>query len=57
VWDVDLLSTDVIKSYHADAETPTIFHPGETANAEPALPGWTVAVNDILPEDWEPPAK
>lgn len=58
VWGVDLLSMEVIKSYtSANPEMPTIFRPGEIAHAEPALPGWTVAVNDILPEDWEPPAK
>jgi Uma2 family endonuclease len=58
VWDVDLLSTDVVKSYRAtDPDAPTIFRPDEIADAEPAPSGWTVAVNDILPEDWEPPAK
>lgn len=56
VWDVDLLSMDTVKSYCADDPlTPRIFRPGDVANAEPALPGWSVAVNDILPEDWEPP--
>jgi Uma2 family endonuclease len=58
VWDVDLLSTEVVKSYWtASPETPNIFRPGELANAEPALPGWSVAVNDLLPDDWEPPAE
>jgi Uma2 family endonuclease len=58
IWDVDLLSTDVVKAYRAaDPVAPTIFRPGEIADAEPALPGWSVAVNEILPEDWEPPAK
>lgn len=58
VWDVDLLSNDVVKSYRADDSTvPSIFRPGDIANAEPALPGWTVAVNDILPDDWEAPVK
>lgn len=56
VWDVDILSNDVVKSYRADNPTsPLIFRPGDVANAEPALPGWSVAVNDILPDDWEPP--
>jgi Uma2 family endonuclease len=58
VWDVDLLSTNVVKVYcAANPDVPTIFRPGETADAEPALSGWRVAVNDILPDDWEPPAK
>ena len=41
VWDVDLLSEEVIKSYKAsDPEYPVIFRRGETADAEPAVPGW-----------------
>lgn len=27
---------------------------GSNAEAEPAVPGWTMAVNDLLPEDWRP---
>ena len=49
VWDVDLLSQDVIKSYKAsDPEHPVIFRHGETADAEPAVPGWRMAVNDLF---------
>jgi Uma2 family endonuclease len=49
VWDVDLLSTDVIKSYKASApENPVIFRCGETADAEPAVPGWQMPVNDLF---------
>jgi Uma2 family endonuclease len=56
VWDVDLLSRDVVKVYRRDApQTPTVYRPGEIADAEPAVPGWTMSVNDILPEDWSPP--
>jgi len=48
VWDVDLLSEDVIKSYKAsDPENPVIFRRGEIADAEPAVPGWRMAV-DVL---------
>src|SRR4030095_3972495 len=48
VWDVDLLSEDVIKSYKAsDPENPVIFRCGEIADAEPAVPGWRMAV-DVL---------
>ncbi|HUQ70095.1 MAG TPA: Uma2 family endonuclease [Planctomycetaceae bacterium] len=55
VWDVDLLSNDVVQVYRATApETPTIYRPGDIAEAEPAVPGWTVAVNELLPDDWEP---
>lgn len=49
VWDVDLLSEDVIKSYKAsDPEHPVIFRRGELADAEPAVPGWRMAVNDLF---------
>jgi Uma2 family endonuclease len=55
VWDVDLLSNDVVKVYRAGSpDTPTIYRPGDTAEAEPAVPNWTVAVSELLPDDWEP---
>lgn len=51
VWDLDLLSEDVVKSYWAtEPERPTIYRRGQTANAEPALPGWSMPVNDLFPE-------
>lgn len=52
VWDVDLLSDDVVRSYHADRpENPEVFRRGQIANAEPALPGWTFAVDRLFPAD------
>jgi Uma2 family endonuclease len=49
VWDVDLLSEDVIKSYKAsDPEHPVIFRRGDIADAEPAVPGWRMPVDDLL---------
>jgi Uma2 family endonuclease len=49
VWDVDLLSEDVIKSYRADdPDNPLIFRRGEMAHAEPALPGWRMPVDDLF---------
>ena len=49
VWDVDLLSPDVIKSYTSeDPETPKIFRRGDIADAEPAVPGWTIAVDQLF---------
>jgi Uma2 family endonuclease len=49
VWDVDLLSADVIKSYKAsDPEQAVIFRRGEIADAEPAVPGWQMAVIDLF---------
>jgi Uma2 family endonuclease len=49
VWDVDLLSEDVIKVYRvSNPENPTIYRRGEVAEAEPALPGWTMPVDDLF---------
>jgi Uma2 family endonuclease len=49
VWDVELLADDVVRSYRAvDPEHPTIFRRGETAGAEPALPGWRLPVDDLF---------
>jgi Uma2 family endonuclease len=49
VWDVDLLGTEVIRSYRADAPySPRVFKKDELANAEPALPDWTFAVNELF---------
>ncbi len=49
VWDVDLLGTDVIKSYHSnDPTNPIIYRRGDIANAEPAVPGWTFSVNNLF---------
>ena len=51
VWDVDLLSEDVVRVYRAtDPARPTVYRRGDTAEAEPAVPGWTMAVNDLFPD-------
>ncbi|HEX8492899.1 MAG TPA: Uma2 family endonuclease [Pyrinomonadaceae bacterium] len=52
VWDVDLLSDDVVRVYRAgETENPTIYRRGETAEAEPAVPGWTMPVDDLFPAE------
>lgn len=49
VWDVDLLSSDVVKVYRAsDPDHPTIYRHGEIAEAEPAVPGWSMPVDDLF---------
>jgi Uma2 family endonuclease len=49
VWDVDLLGDDVVRGYRASAPShPTSYRRGETAEAEPAVPGWTMAVDALL---------
>ncbi|HYP54078.1 MAG TPA: Uma2 family endonuclease [Pyrinomonadaceae bacterium] len=49
VWDVDVLRQESITVYRADMpEKPTRYGRGETAEAEPAVPGWTLAVDDLF---------
>ena len=49
LWEVDLLGTDTVKVYRAsDPTQPTIYHRGETAEAEPAVPGWTMPVDELF---------
>lgn len=49
VWDVDLLSEDAVKVYRADdPDNPTIYRRGEIAEAEPAVPGWRMAVDELF---------
>lgn len=49
VWDVDLLSDDVIRAYRADnPDAPQVFRRGEIADAEPAVPGWRMAVDELF---------
>lgn len=49
VWDVDLLGKDVVRAYRADnPDRPDIYRRGEVANAEPALSGWAMAVDDLF---------
>lgn len=49
VWDVDLLSDDVIRVYRfTDPETPRIYKRGDIAEAEPAVPGWTMPVEELF---------
>jgi Uma2 family endonuclease len=49
VWDVDLLSDDVVRVYRSDnPDQPIIYRRGEIAEAEPAVPGWTMPVDDLF---------
>jgi Uma2 family endonuclease len=49
VWDVDLLSDDVVRVYRADKPgEPTIYRRGETTEAEPAVPGWKFPVDELF---------
>ena len=49
VWDVDLLGEDVVKVYRAsDPDNPTMYRRGNIAEAEPAVPGWCMPVDDLF---------
>ena len=49
VWDVDLQSEEVIKVYRfTDPECPIIYKRGDIAEAEPAVPEWTLPVGELF---------
>ncbi len=49
VWDVDLLGDDVVRVYRAaDPDHPTLYRRGQQAEAEPALPGWSMPVDELF---------
>ncbi|HUE31159.1 MAG TPA: Uma2 family endonuclease [Verrucomicrobiae bacterium] len=50
VWDVDLLGTDVVRVYRArERARPAVYRRGEVTAAEPAVPGWSMPVDDLFP--------
>ena len=49
VWDVDLLSEDVISVYRSnDPDNSMIYRRGEIAEAEPAVAGWRFPVDELF---------
>jgi Uma2 family endonuclease len=49
VWDVDLFRDGLVRVYRAtDPLAPTIYRRGECAEAEPAVPGWSMAFDDLF---------
>jgi Uma2 family endonuclease len=49
VWDVDVLREKVVRVYRAENPgDPKIYRGGEVAEAEPALPGWTMQLREIF---------
>jgi Uma2 family endonuclease len=49
VWDVDVLREKLVRVYRtADPANPKIYAAGGVAEAEPASPGWTMQVDEIL---------
>ena len=52
VWDVDLIGEDVVRSYNAiNPDEPIAYRRGEQAAAEQAVPGWTLAVDRLFPDE------
>jgi Uma2 family endonuclease len=48
VWDVDPVG-NVVRVYRADSpHTPTVYGRGQNAEADPAVPGWTVSVDWVM---------
>jgi Uma2 family endonuclease len=49
VWDVDVLREGEIRSYRSDSpQRPAIFRRGQRADADPALPGWSIPADEVL---------
>lgn len=49
VWDVDVLRDEIVRVYRqSDPGNPVVYRRGEIAEAEPALPGWTMPVDDLF---------
>lgn len=50
VWDVSLLGAAVVRVFRSgDAENPAaVYGLGQEAEAEPAVPGWTLMVDDLF---------
>ncbi len=49
VWDVDVLQDEVVRVYRFDnPDHPAVYRRGEVAEAEPAVPGWSMAVDDLF---------
>lgn len=48
VWDVDPVAKTVTSYLRSSPLRPIVFHRGETADAEPALPGWRLSLDDLF---------
>ncbi len=48
VWDVDPVAGLVTKYAAADPLTPVVFAAGQAADAEPAVPGWALAIDALF---------
>ena len=46
VWDVDPMAETI--TVHRPAQPPVVFKRGQTADAEPAVPGWRIEVDEVF---------
>jgi Uma2 family endonuclease len=53
VWDVDVLRDGWVRVFRASApDSPVVYSRGQMAEAEPAVPGWSMPVDDLfLPDE------
>jgi Uma2 family endonuclease len=52
VWDVDLEGSDTVRVFRAsEPDNPTVYRRGQDAEAEPAVPGWSMSVDDLFPPE------
>ena len=49
VWDVDLRTSSVHVYRSTSPASPITYGAGEQAEADPAVPGWSMAVDDLVP--------
>lgn len=47
VWDVDPVA-ETVTCYRSSGVSPVVFRRGDVADAEPAVPGWRMAVDDVF---------
>jgi len=51
VWDVDVLREKLVRVYRSSSpDAPTTYCASELAEAEPALPGWNMSLNEFFNE-------
>ncbi len=48
VWDVDPLGQSITRYLASNPASGTIYRRGDVADAEPALPGWRLSVDDVF---------
>ncbi len=49
VWDVDPLGQSITRYLASNPASGTIYRRGDVADAEPALPGWRLSVDEVFP--------